>query len=145
MLNNLFFDILLILFYSKIFTIIILFMIKAINYIIELFSYKDKISVYRTIYFQNIYGFINETMLKYILIQFLKFLVNYTTNSNNRILIKVVQINPFTKSYYPISDDLVFEFNSMNPITAGELYKLINWHENKFIHNLDIIILYKFI
>lgn len=54
-----------------------------------------------------------------------------------------MQVNLNTKTSYPISSELIFNLNVADPINIDVLYDSIKWNESAFIHENDIVILYK--
>lgn len=60
-----------------------------------------------------------------------------------KISIIVMQVNPSTKESYPISSELIFNFNVNDPINIDVLYDSIEWKESAFVHGNDIIILFR--
>jgi hypothetical protein len=127
--------------YNIIFFICISISLNILLYLIYLIIKRH--SLYQLIYFSNVYGFINDILLKYLLEYFLEYLSdNYYPNSY-KITFIFYQINPKTKLFVPISEECIFDFNIKNRISVDELYNLIKWNEDAFIPSNDIMLLYK--
>jgi hypothetical protein len=144
MLNNYLYNIILIIFIA----LIINLFIKLINWMISYYNdRKDhNVPLWSYMFFTNYYLFVSDLQLKSILELFLMSISDYhypILPNNFKVSIMFCLIDPTTKKYYPVSDELIFDFDRLNPISSSELYDLIKWDPSKFNHTHDILLLYR--
>src|ERR1700733_11546319 len=135
MLNNYLYNIILIIFIA----LIINLFIKLINWMISYYNdRKDhNVNLWSYMFFTNYYLFVSDLQLKSILDLFLMSISDYhypILPNNFKVSIMFCLIDPTTKKYYQVSDELIFDFDRLNPISSDELYNLIKWDESKFNH-----------